>query len=383
MSQTSVLLIDDEQSLLEGLRVFLEDEGYDVHLSTNGNEALAVFEEVSPELVVTDLRMPGISGIEVIRGIKKLRRDAVIIVLTGYGSMEAAVEAIRLDVFDFISKPIDLDQFKASLDRARDSIREALRAKQETKLMREQLALAKNHLDSHQQDMEKQKALAAAGRLMPAMLHNLNNPLSYIMGETQILQLVHPEMKVFEKIDQQACRMAQIIRSFLRKMEQSETCQEKWLDLNQILIEEVSFLESHPYFQIGLEKEWHLEDRLPLIKGFVADFAQVFGNLLFNAAEAMHDQAVRKLILRTCYDDYAITIAVEDNGPGIPTELQDRIFEPFFSTKGTKRGISGSVGTGLGLYSCRQILHEYGAAIEVVSNPGEGTRFAIHIPRHL
>ncbi len=381
MPQTSVLVVDDEPSLLEGLEEFLEDEGYDVYLSTNGNEALDVFQKVDPELIVTDLRMPGISGIEFIRKIKNLKPDALIVVLTGYGSLEAAVEGIRLAVFDFISKPVDLDQLKDSLERARKSIQATRQGQRETDCLREQLVLARSHLELCQQDKKKLDAFAKVWRLMPGILHDLNNPLSYIMGQAQVQQMIHPEMKVFEKIDQQAARMAQIIRSFLKKFKQSEASLEKRLDLNQMLMEEVGLLESHPYFQGDLQKEWRLAADLPSFRGAAADFEQVFGNLLFNAAEAMAGQAIKKLILETFYDDSKITVAIEDNGCGIPTELQGRIFDPFFSTKTAKLGISGGVGTGLGLYSCRQILVEYGGGIEVTNISGQGARFEICLPR--
>ncbi|MEN6438854.1 MAG: response regulator [Syntrophobacter sp.] len=382
MPRTSLLLIDDERSFLEGLELFLEDEGYEVHLSRNGDEALTVFQEISPALVVTDLRMPGLSGIEVIRRMKDLKRDTLIIILTGHASLQSAVEAIRLDVFDFLSKPIDLDQFKSVLDRARENIQRARRAERERRCIRDQLAHARHHLELHKEDMEMQKMFATAGQLMPAMLHNLNNRLTLIVGETQMLKAIHPEMNAVERIDRHACFMSQIIRSFLRKVKPSTSRQETILNLNQILVEEVSFLESHPNFNRGMEKEWRLADSLPPVEGVAADFAQVFENLLFNAAEAMQEQAVKKLFLATLYSDSELRVVIGDNGPGIPAEIREHLFEPFFSTKTRNRGVSGGIGTGLGLYSCRQILREYGADIEVVSSPGQGARFEISIPRH-
>jgi len=382
MSPISVLVVDDEPSLLEGLQVFLEDEGYEVHLSSNGDNALKVFRKIYPEIVITDLRMPGLSGIEMIRGIKHLKQDTTIIVLTGFGSIEAAVESIRLDVFDFLNKPIDLDILKTTLNRARKSIEAIQQAESETNMLREQLALAKSHIQIQQKSLEKQEAQAAVERSMAGMLHNLNNALSYIMGQSQLFQLVHPEIDVFKKIDQQACRMAQIIWSFIRKTRGSENRPEDWLDLNTILDEGVKFLETHPTFHGYLETKWRLADKLPLFKGNAEDFAQTFENLLFNAAEAMNGQTVKKLVLETVYDDAEICISIQDNGPGIPRELHDRIFEPFFTTKTGKPGSSGNFGTGLGLYSCRQIIQEYGGTIEAFSEPGQGATFKIHLPRN-
>lgn len=380
MLRTPILIVDDEPSIREGLQEFLDDEGYDVHVSPDGRNALDVYRRVHPDLVVMDLRMPGLPGIEVIRRIKNLDPHAVIIVVTGYGSLDTAVDAIRLNVFDFISKPIDLEQLKATLDRAKETVQMGQKTREEIESIREQLIQARDHLEKCRQGREEIESFAVAGRLLTGILHNLNNPLNYIMGEIQILQMIYPERKVFERIDKQACRIAQIIRSVLGKVKQSSVRQEEMLDLNKILEEEVIFLESHPYFQGDIQKEWLLAKDLPPFKGVAADFGQIIGNLLSNAAEAMKDQVTKKLILCTSHTSFEITLAIGDTGPGIPADQQEKIFEPFFSTKVEKVGLTGSLGMGLGLYSCRQIAQQYGGDIEVISHPGEGAMFVIRIP---
>jgi DNA-binding NtrC family response regulator len=130
MSTTSVLIVDDEPSIRELFREFLQNEGYEVHVSGDGEEALGIFEELRPELVVTDLNLPGTSGISVISGIRKLNRKTPIIVMTGNGSEDTATDAIRLDVFDFISKPIGLKEFRATLGRAREYVESLARSKE-------------------------------------------------------------------------------------------------------------------------------------------------------------------------------------------------------------------------------------------------------------
>ncbi len=380
MLQTPVLIVDDEPAVLEGLQEFLEDEGYDVHLSVDGSDALKTFKRIRPELVVMDLRMPGMPGMEVIRRIREINAETAVLVISGYGSPENMADAIRLNVFDFLSKPIDLGEFKAALDRARDSMQASRKVQEEAESLKQQLNGAMEYLNQYQHKIAELESLALAGRLLAGILHNLNNPLNYISGETQILQMIHPEIKNLDRIDKQVCRMAQIIRSVLRKLQNSQVRREEWLDVNQLLEEEMTFLESHPYFH-DIEKEWMLSDDLPLIRGVAADFGQILGNLLSNAAEAMKGQKEKKLTLRTNQSDSEIIIAVQDNGPGIPFDLQDRIFEPFFSTKNKEVGISGGFGMGLGLYSCRQVVRQYKGAIEVMSNPGQGTTFIIYIPK--
>ena len=131
MTSTSVLIVDDEPALGEMLRQFLQDEGYDVHLAPDGEEALAIFQKVRPELVLTDINLPGISGTEVIRAVRKLNQKTPIIVITGDESQEAVIDAIRHNVFGFISKPIWLKELKATLDRARECIATARKPQEE------------------------------------------------------------------------------------------------------------------------------------------------------------------------------------------------------------------------------------------------------------
>lgn len=380
MSRTSILIIDDEPSIREVLQEFLQDEGYEVHLSANGKDALGVFAEVRPELVVTDLHMPGISGIDVISGIRKVNKETPIIVITGYGSLDTAIDAIRLNIFDFINKPIGLKEFKATLDRAREHIETGRKIQEELSSMHEQLALTQSRLTAFMDKMAESESVALTGRLIAGVLHNLNTPLSCILGHAELLHMTQPEVRELEAIKEQAHRMAEIIHSVLKKVKHPHMRQEERLDFNQILRDEVRFLEASPYFRFEIEKEWLLTERLPHFAGIAADFDQLFGNLLRNAAEAMKDQKNKKLTLSTCYDDNELMIIIRDNGPGIPRHLQDRLFQPFFSTKTQEVGISGSLGTGLGLYSCRQIVRQYGGTIEAVSSPGQGAAFVIRLP---
>ncbi|MCE5333774.1 MAG: response regulator [Desulfobacteraceae bacterium] len=379
MLQTPVLIVDDEQSVLEGLEAFLEDEGYEVHLSASGRDAINKFMKVQPELVVMDLRMPGMPGIEVIRRIREINEDTAILIITGYGTLENVVEAVHLNVFDILRKPIDLEQLKAALDRARESMRQTRKAHSELHSMRRQLDVAGRYLEGYQKKVAELESLAFAGRLMAGILHNLNNPLHYISGETQLLQMIYPEIKNLDKIDKQVCRMAKIIRSVLRRLKSSQERCHELLDLNELLEEELVFLESHPFFRDELEKVRSLDADLPLFKGIASDFGQVFGNILCNAAEAMKGRGV--LTIRTGQNESEIVIAIQDTGPGIPIELQGRIFEPFFSTKEKEVGMSGGFGTGLGLYTCKQIVQDYGGSIEVISKHGLGATFVIYLPK--
>ena len=376
-----ILVIDDEAAVLEGLEEFLEDEGFQVYLARNGIEGLRVFHEVKPEMVVTDLRMPGLTGMEVIRQIKAANPNILVIVATGYGSMETMLDAIRLKVFDFVSKPIDLDEFRAILERGRHSLTVSCGAEQEIEAQEKQLSLTRVGLSDYRQRLSEVESLALAGQHLAGILHNLRSPLSCIMGHTEILRMLYPEVERLERIETQAVRMEKIIGTILNKLRHSQLRQVESVQLNEILKEEIFFLEAYHFFKHDVRTRLDLNPELPELVGVVADFSQLFGNILRNAVEALRGQPRREISIISQYDDREVRISIEDSGPGIPEHLHERIFQPFYSSKTDSVGISGGFGTGLGLFSCRQLINKYGGSIEVVSEWGAGCRFLTRFPR--
>jgi signal transduction histidine kinase len=380
MDHTPILIIDDEPSVLEALRLFLEDEGYAVHEALEGETGLELFRAVGPEVVVTDLKMPGMPGRDVISEIRKLNDSVPIIVITGYGTLDDAIEAIRSEVHDFITKPIDLDHLKSTLDRARCGLQTEQEVQKGMEALRQQVDLLQLEWKEQLSRIVEVEPLVQTGRLLAAILHNLNSPLTYIMGQAELLQSAHPEVRNLEVIREQAARMKRIMSTFIKRLRASQSRDLEALPLNEILREEVLFLESHPYLKARIDTTWELDTGLPLFTGVAADFSQVFGNILRNALEAMHGLPRKVLRIHTWHDEEEIHISIHDNGPGIPEHQRARIFEPFFTTKTLDCGSSGSLGMGIGLYHCREIVRQYGGAIEVVSNPGQGTAFVIHLP---
>ncbi len=380
MDQTPILIIDDEPSVLEALRLFLEDEGYEVHEALEGEAGLRLFRSVSPDVVVTDLRMPGMPGLDVINEIRKLDQTVPIIVITGYGTLDYAIEAIRSEVHDFITKPIDLDYLRDTLEKARSGLQTAEEVQKGMIALREQVDLLQLEWKEQLSRLVEVEPLVQTGRLLAAILHNLNSPLTYIMGQAELLHAVHPEVENLEAIREQAARMKRMMTTFVRRLRTCQSRDTEPLLLNELLREEVLFLESHPYLKAEINTAWELDISLPLFTGVAADFSQVFGNILRNALEAMHGQPHKKLKIHTWHDDSNVHISIHDNGPGIPEHLMGRIFEPFFTTKALDCGSPGSLGMGIGLYHCREIVHQYGGSLEVLSKPGQGTAFVIHLP---
>jgi signal transduction histidine kinase len=380
MKGTPLLIIDDEKAVREGLREFLEDEGYEVYEAPDGSAGLSVFRTVKPELVLTDLRMPGMSGIEVIRAIRKLKEDTPIIVFTGYGTLGSAIDAIHLQVFDFIKKPIDLEYLKGTLDRARTTLNG-------TRLVQDEMALLRDQLFASQVQLQEQIArflevepLIQTGKLLAGVLHDLNSPLMSIMGQAEFLQVLHPEIENVCVIQKQAQRMKKIVSAITQRIRSSQNRRQEWIHINTLLEEEVLFLECQPYFKHEVEKRWQLGDNLPPFRGIPLEMNQIFGNILRNAAEAMIEQEEKRLTIKSWHDACGIHVSIQDTGPGIPSHLQDRIFQPFFSTKGNVSGMMGSMGMGIGLYYSKELVHQYGGSLETISKPGSGASFVVHLP---
>ncbi|MBW1999926.1 MAG: response regulator, partial [Deltaproteobacteria bacterium] len=118
----TILVVDDEKDICEVMDISLSDLGYDVHTAESAEDALEIFRRINPPIVLTDIRMPGMDGIELLRRIKKENRDTEVIMITGHGDMDLAIKSLKLEATDFITKPINDDVLEIALNRARERI---------------------------------------------------------------------------------------------------------------------------------------------------------------------------------------------------------------------------------------------------------------------
>jgi two-component system response regulator AtoC len=123
MSASTVLIVDDERTLARSIKAFLIDSGYDAEVAGSGEQALEQLERVRPDVIFADVRLPGMNGIELLRRIREFDAAVPVIMMTAYGTIEGAVEAVKLGAFDYLKKPVDLDELKLLTDRARESSR--------------------------------------------------------------------------------------------------------------------------------------------------------------------------------------------------------------------------------------------------------------------
>ncbi len=255
--------------------------------------------------------------------------------------------------------------------------------------------------------MEKHK-LSSVGLLAQGIAHNLNTPLGVILGRSELLRddirraldradgllagkgstddvlseirdIREQSDHILEIILKQVENMSSIIRNLMDIGRQRQDSDRKKLNINYILEQELRFLEADMFFKHEINRTIELDPGIPYIEGVYSDFSQSFTNIIRNAMDAMHDQQVKELTVRTYLDDEAIYVEIGDTGEGIEDEHLNRIFDPFFTTKDFGEAEGKPSGVGLGLHSCYQLLSPYGARFRVESEPGN-TTFTIMIP---
>lgn len=218
--------------------------------------------------------------------------------------------------------------------------------------------------------------MASVGTAAAGIVHNLRSPLSGVLGFASILREKYPEMNEVKMIEQAATMMADMVENILAKSRQNKTFEA--IDMNVLLQRELDFLKADKVFHEQVQTHVHLVDHLPKVWCVYTDLAQIFGNLLRNAVEAMEKKQQKVLTVTTLQKDHTIQVLITDTGEGISPDNLTRLFEPFFTTK-VGDGVSSAQGTGLGLYIVKQLLEEYEATIDVESS-GEGTTFCVQIP---
>jgi signal transduction histidine kinase len=368
--EKTILLVDDESDIREVLSLALTDLGYRVYEAENGSRALAVFRAVRPPLVLTDIKMPGMDGIELLQKIKRENLETEVIMITGHGDMQLAVRSLKNDATDFITKPINVDALEIAVRRAREKIITREKLKEYTENL-ERLVHEKTELQSH---------LASLGLMIGSISHGIKGLLTGLDGGMYILNsgiLKEKQNQVREGWDI-VKQMVERIRKMV--MDILFYAKERELNYEQLNI---------PRFAKEIAREFEpkmkaqqIEFRQEITSSageFEIDGAYVRSaliNIIENAIDACSgDQAkiAPEITFGVNRHNNMIIFEISDNGIGMDAETRQKIFTPFFSSKGNR-------GTGLGLFIANTIIEQHGGVIKVTSNPGQGTHFQIEIP---
>ena len=329
-----VLVVDDENGPRQALRMLLK-ETYDVLLAEDVPSALEVLELESIDLVITDIRMPMQSGVDLLRHVKETHPDTEVIILTGYGHLETATQAVEYDAFAYMEKPFDNDSMLRRVEgalskRSREMERQAL----------EQLALEANRFET-------------LGHVVSGMIHDLGTPLSVIGSQIEMI-VRSPETADgrLETMRTQVHHCTEIVRSTMNFL-RTQPKHMGEVDLNlavQASLDMVAPLLRQQRVDVRLD----LSEDLARCRGDFVLIRQALLNLVTNACHAMEEQDQPAVIqVRTRQDGAKGYVSVTDTGCGIPREVRDQVFDTFYTTKDSK-------GTGLGLAVVKYVMRRHG-----------------------
>ncbi|TKJ36847.1 hypothetical protein CEE37_14785 [candidate division LCP-89 bacterium B3_LCP] len=234
-----------------------------------------------------------------------------------------------------------------------------------------------------QMELMQHSRLASIGMLAAGIAHNINVPLQGITNHLELLRMTQDDVPYLDQMLTQVQRISAIINNMLFKSRQEQDQKEKLVNINQLLVEELTFLDADLDFKHNINKDYEFDSNLPHLQGIYSDFSQAFINIIKNAVDAMYNAELKKLNVRTTLTPQdEILVEISDSGYGIPKKHLEHIFDPFFTTKpnADERRENEPIGTGLGLASSYQLLKRYNARFDVETEEGEGTTFRIFIP---
>ena len=496
-----LLLVDDEPDILRVLSMSLKADGYDVKTASSGEDALAVFSNEKPDIVITDIKMPGMNGIEVLREVKKIDEETEVIIITGHGDIDAAIEALKYGASDFINKPVRDEALSIALSRAHEKIDIKKQLKEYTVGLEHKVAEATREVRRKSNFQSKlitssYEGIVATDKDMVVVIYNpgaegifgfpaidvidkinlfellpqnITHLFETVMGaddekkeipwqETTIMNrsgetipvrvsgsTLHEkgrkmgsvtffqdlrEVKRLERELLKAERLAAIgqtvaglshgLKNILHglkggsylvdlgiKKDDTEKLKSGWDMIkrnigrtSEMVLDLLTYSkEREPEFEdsfpndiandvCDLMVQRAQENRVDIVKEFDQSLGKAsldprtlhtaLLNLMTNAIDAcLFDIDTNKnwqVILKTLHEtDNCIRFDVTDNGAGMSSEVKEKLFTSFFSTKGHR-------GTGLGLMVTRKLIEEQGGEISVTSEPSVGTTFTIRLP---
>ena len=372
---TDILLVDDEAGIRTVLGISLADLGYTVHTAENAASALTILDDTRPSITLTDIKMPGMDGIELLKTIKTRYPETEVIMLTGHGDMDLAIESLKFRATDFITKPISEDALTIALQRAEERI-----------AMRRKLEAYTRNLEALVEEKSRQlieaERLAAVGETVAGLSHTIKNIAGGLEGgmfvlekgielqETEYLNqgwdLVRGNVDRIKTLSLDLLNFSKTDRLEYRKVHPEAPAREV-IDL------------MHPRAtDHGMTLKLDAAVSLPTIRMDSEGIHQCLVNLVTNAVEACLDTDPNKgeqqiTISIDATEQGAIRYRVTDTCCGMDEGTRRRLFQRFFTTKGER-------GTGIGLMLTRTIVHRHNGTIEVSSTPGKGSCFTILLP---
>jgi two-component system sensor histidine kinase/response regulator len=395
----TLLVVDDEDGPRQSLRVIFKDD-YQVLMASDGPSAIALVQSNKVDVAVLDIRMAGMSGIEVLERLKFVDPAIEVVMMTAFETTDTIRQALRLRACDYINKPFDISTMRTAVANAMQ--RRTLEGEIHTNA--EKLQELLNELQN--QKLEEQMA-HTRGEIYASIIHDINGPLTVISGFVQLLNqrignatLLESDDVEFLKdrlktITRQVTNCIEISRRYLSFLRRHSDDVPR-VGINQLFTDISHLARVHPSrLNHQLIIRPLVEDMTVRING--TDLIQVLLNLIVNAFQCspqIHSVDIEGATLREPLDlalfkdgpqerllnvenfenvAPLLMISVRDTGPGIPPEILPKIFQPYFSTKGARQG------TGLGLNIVQRLVKEARGALHVRTQVGQGTTFTVYL----
>jgi len=383
METRTVLFVDDEIEVLNSLKRLLRAEPCQFFFVESGQEALGILERETIHVIVTDLGMPEMDGLALLKQVQERYPDIIRLVISIHGDRDSILNAInRGNVHRYIVKPWDNMELRLIVRQAIDQFN----LQQEKRDMLKKLEEYNRLLEKRVEDRTKQllaiEKQAEIGKHASHIVHNLNGPLHAIRGGLDLTSLVlsneNPDLQkvvnYLHIIQSSTSDLEKIIAGILTHLRDKTLFKTEQIDINELIKRELEFFELNPTYKYKIEKKVELSNDLPGIPGNPIHIKQIVNNLLKNAIDAMEHSQEKCLTVETCLEDKAVLIRISDTGEGIAEGHLPKIYCPDFTTKPVGEG------TGLGLASVKAMVDAYSGDIQVKSEKDRGTTFIVRIP---
>ena len=349
-----VLVVDDEIGFRELCTDLLQEEGYETDAAPHGRDALDLLAKGADryQLVLSDINMPVMDGLQLLRAVKEAYPYLEVVLMTAYGGLQSALEALRTGAYDYITKPFTREGLLATVNRG---------------LEKQRLS---SDLRAAQQELIQKEKLATLGSMSGWLAHRMRNPLNVILMCSQYLKTkfesgderrdvavaIEDKVKTLEKMTRD---FIQFTRSYEPRL-RPENLEEVWKGVLDTFASRMKIQE--------IDLQTSFGPRIPPVAMDRDLLEEVFGYLVDNALEAAGEKG--SLMVRTLLDGKKVLVDVYNTGDSIPADVRLKMFEPFFTTK--------ERGTGLGLAIARRVIESHGGKVYLMD--GDKTTFRMEFP---
>lgn len=384
-NRTKILIIDDEEAARYGIRRALTNPNYQIEEAADGFSALHRIAEYQPDVILSDINMPEMDGITLLRHLKENKDAPPVVLITAHGSEEWAIEAIRAGAYDYIHKPFEIEELRAIIRNAAEARRLVLENRYYYQKLEQTLA----ELKDSQAALVQAEKMGSMAALVAGVSHEVHTPLGVIASSAdtmeraaQRLKQAKPDPELLQRTTEvlttaaaqlhTACERVRAVIANLRLFVQLDRADILRANIEENLDSTLRLLGHQFAGNITIEKEY---GKLPEIECFPRELNQLFMNVLLNAIEAI-ERAGRPgtIRIRTWQDGEQVVVQFADNGCGIPQDKLNRIYDPGFTTKNVR------VGIGLGLAISYRIVQAHSGEIEIESQDAVGTKVTIKLP---